>query len=312
MKILFKRRMDFNKILSEIDEETKHLQGKGKVADYIPALAEVDANKFGIALLTAEGELFEHGDAQANFSIQSISKAITFIMAFKKIGSEVWKRVGREPSGNPFNSLIQLEKEKGMPRNPFINAGALVISDILCSNCEKPKDSLLSFVQKLSQNNEIKYDETVANSEKEHGYLNTALVNYMKSFSNIENTPEQVTDLYFNQCSLSMNCVDLVKTFSFLINRGFDSNNKERILTRSRSKRLSSLMLTCGMYDESGDFAFRVGMAGKSGVGGGIVAVIPGKLAIAIWSPELNSFGNSLRGIKALELFTTKTGISIF
>lgn len=304
--------MDFERILSEIDEETKHLQGKGKIADYIPALAEVDINKFGIALLTAEGELFKHGDATVNFSIQSISKALTLIMAFKEIGSEIWKRVGREPSGNPFNSLVQLEKEAGIPRNPFINAGALVVSDIMCSYCKEPKSDLLKFVQKLSQNPNVAYDKVIAKSEKEHGYLNTALVNYMKSFDNIKNFPDKVTDLYFNQCSLAMTCVDLVKTFSFLINRGFDANNKERVLSRSRSKRLTSLMLTCGMYDESGDFAFRVGMSGKSGVGGGIVAVIPGKLAIAIWSPELNAYGNSLRGIKALELFTTKTGISIF
>ncbi len=304
--------MDFNKILAEIAEETKYLQGKGKVANYIPALAQVDGNQFGMALLTADGELFEYGDSAVNFSLQSVSKVLTLTIAFREIGTVVWERVGREPSGNPFNSLIQLEKEKGIPRNPFINAGALVISDILCSALENPKEYLLDFVQKRAQNPLIKYDEVVAISEKEHGYLNVALANYMKSFGNIHNTPEQILDLYFNQCSLSMNCNDLVRVFSFIANRGFDSNNKERILSRSHSKRLSSLMLTCGMYDESGDFAFRVGMSGKSGVGGGIVATIPGKLTMAVWSPELNSFGNSLRGVMALELFTTKTGMSIF
>ncbi len=304
--------MDFKEILNEIAEETKELEGKGKVANYIPALAQVSGNQFGMALLAADGELFEWGDSQTNFSMQSISKVLTLTIAFREIGSEVWERVGREPSGNPFNSLIQLEKERGIPRNPFINAGALVISDILCSRFPNPKEVLLDFVQKRAQNTNIQYDKIVAQSEKEHGYLNSALVNYMKSFGNITNNPEEVLDLYFNQCSLSMNCVDLVKTFSFITHRGFDSNNKERILSRSRSKRLNALMLTCGMYDESGDFAFRVGMPGKSGVGGGIAATIPGKLTMAVWSPELNSFGNSLRGIKAMELFTTKTGMSIF
>jgi glutaminase len=304
--------MDFNDILAEIAEETKELEGKGKVANYIPALAQVSGNQFGMALLAADGELFEWGDSQTNFSMQSISKVLTLTIAFREIGSDVWERVGREPSGNPFNSLIQLEKERGIPRNPFINAGALVISDILCSRFPNPKEVLLDFVQKRAQNTNIQYDKIVAQSEKEHGYLNSALVNYMKSFGNITNNPEEVLDLYFNQCSLSMNCVDLVKTFSFITHRGFDSNNKERILSRSRSKRLNALMLTCGMYDESGDFAFRVGMPGKSGVGGGIAATIPGKLTMAVWSPELNNFGNSLRGIKAMELFTTKTGMSIF
>jgi len=304
--------MDFNKILSEIDFETRDLIGQGKVADYIPALAQINPNQFGIALLTSDGELFEYGDSNVNFSIQSISKVLTLAIAFREVGSEVWTRVGREPSGNPFNSLIQLEKEKGIPRNPFINAGAIVISDIFCSNIKEPKEYLLNFTRKLASNQEIIYDPIIASSEKEHGFLNIALVNYMKSFGNIFNPADEVLDLYFHQCSLSMNCVDLVKAFSFLTNRGFDSNNKERILSRSRSKRLSSLMLTCGMYDESGDFAFRVGMTAKSGVGGGIVAAIPGKLTIAIWSPELNKFGNSLRGSKAMELFTTKTELSIF
>jgi len=304
--------MDFNKILAEIADETSYLQGQGKVANYIPALAQVAGNQFGMSLLTADGELFEYGDSSVNFSLQSVSKVLTLTIAFREIGTVVWERVGREPSGNPFNSLIQLEKERGIPRNPFINAGALVISDILCSALENPKEYLLDFVQKRAQNPLIMYDEVVAASEKEHGYLNVALANYMKSFGNIHNTPEQILDLYFNQCSLSMNCNDLVRAFSFITNRGFDSNNKERILSRSHSKRLSSLMLTCGMYDESGDFAFRVGMSGKSGVGGAIVATIPGKLTMAVWSPELNSFGNSLRGVMALELFTTKTGMSIF
>ena len=304
--------MNFEKIFREIDEETQHLKGKGKIADYIPALANVNPDHFAISVVTAEGECFNYGDAEVKFSIQSISKFFTLAIVFDQIGDDLWERVGKEPSGNPFNSLVQLEKEKGIPRNPFINAGALVVSDCLVSLKNDPLEYLLEFIRQRAQNNHIAVNEEIAKSEKEHGYLNAALVNYMKSFGNIENTPEQVLDLYFNQCSIEMSCFDLSKSFSFLTNRGFDSNIKKRILSVSKAKRLSALMLTCGFYDESGDFAFRVGLAGKSGVGGGIAAIIPGKLTITVWSPELNEHGNSLRGMHALELFTTKTEVSIF
>jgi glutaminase len=304
--------MDFAKILTDIREEVQPDFGKGKVADYIPALAGVDPSKFGIALETLDGECFEFGDTAEKFSIQSISKVFTLTMAFALLGEKLWNRVGVEPSGNPFNSLVQLEYEKGVPRNPFINAGALVITDVLISHYQNPKSEILNFVRKLVGNDDIYYDYEIARSEREMGFTNAALVNFLKSHRNIDNHVDLVLDVYFQQCSIMMSCRELARTFLFLANNGVVPATGERILTKSRTKRLNAVMLTCGFYDEAGEFAFRVGMPGKSGIGGGIVGIIPNQLAIAVWSPELNEHGNSLAGIHALELFTTKTEMSVF
>ncbi len=299
-------------ILQEIREEVLPLLGQGKVAAYIPALQNIDSRRFGMALVTLDGEAFVIGDADERFSIQSISKVFTLALAFAKLGEDLWKRVGLEPSGNPFNSLLQLEYEKGIPRNPFINAGAMVITDVLISNFDHPKAAILDFVRQLSGIDDVYYDYDIARSERETGFVNAALVNYLKSLGNIENNVETVLDVYCHQCAIKMSCRELARSFLFLANHGIIPSGNTRILTTSQAKRLNAIMLTCGFYDQAGEFAFRVGMPGKSGVGGGIVAVIPGELAIAVWSPELNEHGNSLAGIKALELFTTKTGRSIF
>jgi glutaminase len=304
--------LDYHNILEEIVKDTKPLIGKGKVADYIPALAQVDPKKFGISVCKINGENYSIGDANEKFSIQSISKVFSLTFAFSKLGEDIWKRVGREPSGNAFNSLIQLEYERGIPRNPFINAGALVITDMLISLFDDPYSELLSFVKKLSGSDTISYDENIAQSERENGYTNAALVNFLKSHSNIKNNVEDVLDLYFHHCSITMTVSELSKSFLFLSNHGLVPGSPKRILTESRAKRINALMLSCGTYDEAGDFAYLVGMPGKSGVGGGIAAIIPNELSVAVWSPALNKKGNSLAGMKALELFTSKTGMSIF
>jgi glutaminase len=304
--------MDYHQILKEIKAEVQPLFGMGKVADYIPALARVDSKKFGVAIATLEGEVISLGDAAEPFSIQSISKVFTLSQAFATHGEALWKRVGKEPSGNAFNSLVQLEYEKGIPRNPFINAGALVITDVLLSDHSDAKEHQLSFLRKISGNESIRYDREVAQSEKEHGYRNAALVNFLKSHNNIHNDVNAVLDTYFHHCAIPMSCIDLAKAMLYFSNHGVIPATGERVLTVSQTKRLSAVMMTCGFYDEAGEFAFRVGLPGKSGVGGGIVAVIPGKLAIAVWSPELNAKGNSVVGMRSLELFTTKTGISVF
>ncbi|TXB67623.1 glutaminase [Phaeodactylibacter luteus] len=304
--------MGYQNIIEEIADTVKSLFGQGKVADYIPALAKVPPNKLGIAIETIGGLSFCTGDAEEQFSIQSISKVIALAMAYPKVGEQLWERVGIEPSGNPFNSLVQLEYERGIPRNPFINAGALVITDLLIEHFPQPKNDLLQLTRQLAQSDDIYYDYKVAASERELGYTNAALVNFMKSHYNIKAPVENVLDVYFHQCSLAMSCRELARAFLMFANHGIIPHSGERILTESQAKRLNALMLTCGFYDEAGEFAFRVGLPGKSGVGGGIVAVIPGELAIAVWSPELNEHGNSLVGIKVLELFTTLTGKSIF
>ena len=304
--------MDYKEVIENIYQEVKPFFGRGKVANYIPALAHVDPHQYGIAIATLDGEIIGTGDYLTKFSIQSISKVFTLSMVVRHLGSDLWQYVGREPSGTPFNSLVQLGHEQGIPRNPFINAGALVVTDKLMDLYPRPKEAILQFIREVAGNDDIYYDKNVASSEFEHASRNKALGHFMKSFGNIRNDVDSLVDVYCHQCSIAMNCVDLAKSFLFLANHGTNPYNQEEILTVSRSKRLSALMLTCGFYDESGDFAFRVGMPGKSGVGGGVVAIIPGKLSIAVWSPELNRHGNSYMGIETLERFTTNIGISIF
>jgi len=305
--------LDYQPILNEIHEEVLPVISNGKIADYIPKLSSVPLEKFGMAVHTLDGELYKVGDAQENFSIQSISKAYTVPLALKFTGEKtILDRVGREPSGTPFNSLVQLEYENGTPRNPFINAGALVLVDILLSYSKNAAQNTLEFARKCANNDMVDFDSEVAASEKRTGYRNAALANFLKSCGNLDNDVQEVLDTYYLQCSLQMNCLDLAKSFLFLANHGTSPWSGKQILTKSQAKRVNSLMLTCGTYDAVGDFAYRVGLPGKSGVGGGIIALIPEKLCVSVWSPGLNSNGNSLAGTLALELFTTKTGMSIF
>ncbi|MDE7073478.1 MAG: glutaminase [Odoribacter sp.] len=304
--------MNYEQVITKIYDELKPLWGQGKVADYIPALAEVDPRQYGVAVETLDGQSFLVGDAEVCFSIQSISKVFSLAMVTRCIGDRIWEAVGREPSGNPFNSLVQLEYEHGIPRNPFINAGALVVTDRLMSLYDHPKDAILKFVRSICGNDDIYYDKTIARSELEHADRNMALTYLMKSFGNIENDVEAIVDVYCHQCAISMNCRDLSRAFLFLANHGQNPYTQEQILTVSQAKRLGALMLTCGFYDESGDFAFRAGLPGKSGVGGGVAAYIPDNLSITVWSPELNRHGNSLIGMETLEHFTTNIGTSIF
>lgn len=304
--------MSYQTVIDEIAEEIKPSLAQGKVANYIPTLGSVAKDKFGMAVQSVDGSTFTVGDATEPFSIQSISKIFTLTLALKHLGDALWKRVGREPSGTAFNSLVQLEYENGIPRNPLINAGAIVVADIVRSKLIDCRRAFLDFVRARADNPSVENDPIVARSERETGYRNMALANFIKSFGNLENDVEEVLDFYFYQCSFSMHCVDLAKAVFFLANGGRCPWTDEQVLSASQAKRVNAVMLTCGTYDAVGDFAFRVGMPGKSGVGGGIVAVIPNRLSVAVWSPGLNEKGNSLAGTLALELFTTKTGISIF
>jgi glutaminase len=304
--------MDYQKILEQIEHELISFDDSGKPAEYIPALAQVDPNKFGMELCTVDCRNYGFGSHLERFSIQSISKVLSLALAFEFEGENLWKRVGVEPSGNAFNSLLQLEYENGIPRNPLINAGALVIADILITHLKNPRQDFLEFIRKISGYPIIDYNKAVAESEMLEGYRNSALANLIKSFKNINNDIEQVLDFYFHQCALEMNCKELAGTFMLFANDGIVPYSKDRILSRSKTKRINAIMQTCGLYDESGEFAFRVGLPGKSGVGGGIVAIHPGKYCVAVWSPRLNAKGNSNKGIMALELLTTLTELSIF
>jgi glutaminase len=304
--------MDYQKIIDRVYEEVKLFDDPGTVASYIPELAKVSPAKFGVHLSTLDGKHYGAGNFNEKFSIQSVAKVLSLTMAYRIKGVELWERVGVEPSGTAFNSLVQLEVEQGIPRNPLINAGAIVICDILVSELQNPKEELLAFVQYVSQNPNIQIDDKVFQSEKNAGYRNRALINLMKSFGNIHNDVDAVLDLYFSLCSIEMSCAELSRTFLFLANDGFDPNSEQQILTLSRSKRINAIMMTCGFYDEAGEFTFKVGLPGKSGIGGGIVAVYPEHFSIAVWSPKLNPKWNSFKGMKFLEEFTTETGQSVF
>ncbi|GJL60794.1 MAG: glutaminase [Nitrospirales bacterium] len=304
--------MNYQAILDDIHQEVLHRLPCGDVATYIPQLASVSPQKFGMAVQTVGGEMFQVGEAFEPFSIQSISKVFTLTLGFPFEGDKIWTRVGLEPSGSAFNSLVQLEYEHGIPRNPFINAGALVISDILLSHLQDAQTSFLDYVRQRANNSAVQDDPHVARSERQSGFRNAALANFLKSFTNLTNEVEEVLEFYYFHCSLSMSCVDLAKAFLFLANKGLCLWTNQPVLTQSQTKRVNALMLTCGTYDAAGDFAFNVGLPGKSGVGGGIVGVIPNRLTVAVWSPGLNKKGNSFAGQYALELFTTKTGVSIF
>lgn len=301
----------FDKVLQDIYTESKLQPKIGEIANYIPELANVNPDKFGIYLTSISGEEFGIGDVHERFSIQSVSKALSVALAYSLLGEKIWERVGVEPSGNPFNSLVQLEYEKGIPRNPFINAGALVIADILITELKNPKKDFLAFIRNCSGISDIDFDYKVAQSEKDTGFRNAALANFLKSFGNINNDVDEVLDFYFHQCSIAMSCSELTKTFFFFANQGLTSSG-ELILNQSQVKRMNALMQTCGFYDESGEFTYRVGLPGKSGVGGGIVALLPKQFIVSTWSPRLNSNGNSELGMYALEQLTTKTGMSIF
>lgn len=300
-------------LLNDILEQVRPLIGKGKVADYIPALACVPNDKLAIAVYTNDGKVVKAGDADEAFSIQSISKVLSLTLAMGLYESEeIWRRVGKEPSGQAFNSMIQLEVEQGIPRNPFINAGAIVVADMLQSRLSAPRQRLLEFARQLSGDTHIVYDKVVAASEMQHSDRNAAIAYLMRSFGNFENEVIPVLNNYFHACALKMSCVDLAKTFSYLANKGQSVQTKKQIIAPNQTKRLNALLATCGLYDGAGEFAFRVGMPGKSGVGGGIVAVIPGEMSIAVWSPELDKSGNSLAGTAALEILSTELGRSIF
>jgi glutaminase len=304
--------INYQLILDTIRDEVQPLLSCGKVATYIPQLSLVSPEHFGMAVYCLDGSTYTVGDADRKFSLQSVAKLFALTLAFSREGDAIWSRVGREPSGNPFNSLSQLEYESGIPRNPFINAGALVIADILASRFVQSNLALLQFMRVLADAPNLDFDRAVALSERETAHRNFAIAHLMKDFGNLHNEVDVVINSYCHQCSITMTCMELAKAASFLANQGNIPWNATQILDASSTKRLNALMLTCGTYDAAGDFAYRVGLPAKSGVGGGIVAVVPGELAVAVWSPGLDATGNSLAGTMALERFTTLTARSVF
>lgn len=304
--------MNYNRILSDIAAEVAPLRAVGRQASYIPALARVNPDRFGICLLTAGGEEAELGDVGERFSIQSVTKVFSLTMALSLRGEALWQRVDKEPSGSAFNSLIQLELDHGIPRNPFINAGAIVVADVLLSELENPEADYLEFVRLISGDPTVDYNREVADSERVTGYLNAAIANMLKYYGNLTNDIEDVLHFYFMQCSVEMDCRQLARAFLPFADRKKEFSFGSVRLTYSQVKRINAIMQTCGFYNDAGEYSYLVGLPGKSGVGGGIAAVYPGRYAVATWSPRLNEKGNSVMGMKALELLTTYTSESIF
>jgi glutaminase len=305
---------DLDLIVKEIADEMRARPDRGDVASYIPELARVDPRAFGLVVIDGAGRVAAGGDADTPFSIQSISKVFTLTLALGMVGDRLWRKVGREPSGSPFNSIVQLEREQGIPRNPFINAGAIAVTDVILSG-HQPREALgeiLRFLQFLAQDSGITIDETVAASEKRTGFRNAALANYMRSFGVIENPVDYTLGVYFHHCAIAMTCRQLATAGLFLAYSGRNPLSGHSVISAERARRINAIMLTCGHYDGSGDFAYRVGLPGKSGVGGGILAVAPGKASICVWSPGLDAAGNSHLGRIALEMLVKRTGWSIF
>jgi glutaminase len=301
-------------IVAQVARAMEPHRGRGRVADYIPALARIDGRRFGVAVATVGGESATAGDADTPFSVQSISKVFTLTMALGLTGTDLWRRVGHEPSGSAFNSIVQLEREKGVPRNPLINAGALVVTDTLLAggDVDATIAAIVDFMRKAADDPGVTVDPEVAASESATGFRNASLANFLRASDNLRNPPEAVLEVYFNQCALSMSCRQLARAGLFLAHGGTDPITRARISTPVRTRRINAIMMTCGHYDASGDVAFRVGLPGKSGVGGGILAIAPGRASIAVWSPGLNAAGNSMVGLLALRKLASLTGWSVF
>jgi glutaminase len=305
---------ELESVVKEIAEEMRQRPDRGEVATYIPELARADPNAFGLAVVDAHGNVVCGGDADTPFSIQSVSKVFTLTIALGMVGDRLWRRVGREPSGSAFNSIVQLERERGIPRNPFINAGAIAVTDVILSG-HQPREALgeiLRFMQFLADDTSITIDKAVAASENRTGFRNRALANYMKSFGVIENPVDFTLGVYFHHCAIAMSCRQLAMAGRFLAYRGRNPSTGHLVVQPDRARRINAIMLTCGHYDGSGEFAYHVGLPGKSGVGGGILAIAPGKASIAVWSPGLDATGNSHLGRIALEELTKRMGWSIF
>lgn len=292
--------------LSQIAGEMRALSQNGAVASYIPALAAIPADKFGLAIRFADGRALSVGDAAEPFSIQSVSKVFLLSAALDRFGEAIFERVGREATGMSFNSLILLEQEGGRPRNPLINPGAIVVSDALLAADPGWSEAFVMLLRRLSGSATLAVDEDVAASERQHGDLNRAIAWFLKAKGNLVNHPNVALESYFRACSVAMSCEELAAAGAFLI----DDHGEAGGFCASRDirRRVRAVMRTCGLYDAAGDFAYRVGLPAKSGVGGGILAVSPGRYSAAVWSPALDAKGNSVAGVAALERLVAALG----
>jgi glutaminase len=307
--------VDLDDLLEEVASVARPAARRGSIADTGPS-STLDPDGFGLAVVEMDGTEHTTGDADVKFPIQSISKVFALAMAMAEPGvddgpdGDLWRRVGVEPSGDPFNSLVQLEHEEGIPRNPMINAGALVVDDVLLDHEEDPAQRLLDALSELS-GSELGYGEEVMRQEN-RGHRNRAMAYLMSSFQNLHNPIDDVLDLYVHQCSISMTSRELARAVRFLANHGIDPATGREVVRPELARRVAAIMLTCGAYDAAGEFPFDVGIPCKSGVAGAIVATVTDELGICVWSPPLDASGNSAAGKVALHELSERLGLSLF
>ncbi|WP_408954948.1 glutaminase A [Natroniella sp. ANB-PHB2] len=304
---------ELNQILKDTLKNNQDHYKKGELANYIPALTKVDPKAVGISMVDTKGKFYATGEYKKRFTIQSVSKPLTLMLAIMDNGIDsVFDKVGVEPTGDPFNSIIKLTGF-AKPYNPMINAGAIAVTSMIKGNDKEDKFSrIIGFFRKLAKNDGLELNQEVYFSEKETGDRNRSLAYYMRDQEIITGNIEEIVDLYFKQCSIEVNCTDIANMAAVLANQGVDPVTKERIIPRKIARIVRTLMTTCGMYDKSGNFAIEVGLAAKSGVGGGIMAEVPERFGIGVYGPALDDKGNSIVGMKVLKELSQKLNLSIF
>ncbi len=302
-------------LLREIIEKNRHLTNFGKVATYIPELKNANPNALGIAVVDIAGNLYKAGDYETKFTLQSVSKPITLMLALMDCGKEfVFDKVGMEPTGDPFNSMRRLETiNPSKPLNPMINAGAIVVTSLIKGSDNREKfERILSLFRTISNNPTMKINEDVYLSEKKTGDRNRAMAYFLRDVGVIEGDVEEILDLYFKQCSIEATCEDVAQIGMFLANQGILSSTQQQLIPKYITQIAKTFMVTCGMYDESGEFAISVGIPSKSGVGGGIMGAVPNKMGIGVVGPALDKKGNSIAGVKVLHALSRELSLSIF
>lgn len=301
--------------LNDFVNEARKAAKNGKVADYIPALGKANPNDLSIAIYYPDGNCISAGDIERKITLQSISKVISLALVLMDRGYEyVFKRVGMEPTGDPFNSIVKLEtSDITKPLNPMINAGALAVTHMIeGSSVEERYERLVNFIRKMAANEDIGYSEEVARSEFETADLNRALSYFLKQHGIIDESVERLMDLYSKQCAIEMNCLDLARVGLVFAMNGVDPLRGIQIMPKDIARICKTFMVTCGMYNSSGEFAIKIGIPAKSGVSGGIMGAVPGKFGIGVFGPALDEKGNSIAGMKLLDLLANRYSWSMF
>ncbi|WP_432401768.1 glutaminase A [Wukongibacter sp. M2B1] len=302
-------------LLKKLIEKNRDWVNHGKAANYIPELNKMDSKNLGVVLVDTGGKVYRAGDYQVKFTVQSMSKPIVLLLALLDNGEDtVFKKVGKEPTGDPFNSMVKLETlNPSKPLNPMINAGAIAVTSLIRGKSKEEKFfRILDLFRKISQNPKLDINMDVYLSEKKTGDRNRSIAYFLRDVGILEGDVEEILDLYFRQCSIEVTCEDVANMGMFLANQGFDRGSGKNIVPKYLTQIVKTFMVTCGMYDASGEYAINVGIPSKSGVSGGIMCAVPNKMGIGVIGPALDLKGNSIAGIKILEDLSKELKLSIF